>query len=318
MAGQAGGEIRRVQRLGSSSLVVTLPKSWVKSMNLKPGDPVMVVVEGRGLRIYPVEGSGGGGGGASRISGLTAGEARRFLWCSYVIGPDEIVVDGIGDDVYESLREASLVLVGVDISREGDRARVSILVDPAKLDPKSTIRGIAGDLERVVRLLAEAIRGKGENGAVERMRVSMQRSLALVERGLVAALTTQPSSQRSRHYVNMMIAANFLGLAASSLLDAANTAIELNVKSERLASTIEPLSKLALEAGLNVASPSLKRSRELLDTIQDLKDRLSKEIVDISMSKEEAVVLAMVLEALKHLYVASTLCYCTARILQHH
>lgn len=44
---------RRIQRLGGSSLIVTLPKTWVRKLGLTPGDEVLVVDEGGHLRIVP-------------------------------------------------------------------------------------------------------------------------------------------------------------------------------------------------------------------------------------------------------------------------
>ncbi len=44
---------RRVQRLGGSSLIITLPKNWVKKLGLIAGDEVIVVDEGAHLKILP-------------------------------------------------------------------------------------------------------------------------------------------------------------------------------------------------------------------------------------------------------------------------
>ena len=44
---------RRVQKLGGSSLVITLPKSWVKKTGISVGDSVIVVDEGDYLKVYP-------------------------------------------------------------------------------------------------------------------------------------------------------------------------------------------------------------------------------------------------------------------------
>jgi len=35
-------EVRRVQRLGSSSLVITLPKEWTRRLGIKPGDQILL------------------------------------------------------------------------------------------------------------------------------------------------------------------------------------------------------------------------------------------------------------------------------------
>lgn len=44
---------RRIQRLGGSSLIVTLPKSWAKRYGLDVGDTVMVIDEGDHIKIFP-------------------------------------------------------------------------------------------------------------------------------------------------------------------------------------------------------------------------------------------------------------------------
>lgn len=51
-------EIRKVQKLGTSSLIVTLPKSWVNRLGIKPGDSVYLVEKENELRIVPFHSEG--------------------------------------------------------------------------------------------------------------------------------------------------------------------------------------------------------------------------------------------------------------------
>ncbi|MEN3000017.1 MAG: AbrB/MazE/SpoVT family DNA-binding domain-containing protein [Acidilobaceae archaeon] len=44
---------RRIQKLGGSSLIVTLPKTWAKRYGLDVGDTVMVLDEGDHIKIFP-------------------------------------------------------------------------------------------------------------------------------------------------------------------------------------------------------------------------------------------------------------------------
>lgn len=48
---------RRVQKLGGSSLIVTLPKSWAKKLGLDVGDTLVIVDEGSHLKIFPLDSS---------------------------------------------------------------------------------------------------------------------------------------------------------------------------------------------------------------------------------------------------------------------
>ncbi|MEM0020660.1 MAG: AbrB/MazE/SpoVT family DNA-binding domain-containing protein [Fervidicoccaceae archaeon] len=51
-------EIRKVQKLGTSSLIITLPKTWVNRLGIRPGDSVYLVEKERELRIIPFQGEG--------------------------------------------------------------------------------------------------------------------------------------------------------------------------------------------------------------------------------------------------------------------
>jgi len=42
------GTVRKVQRLGGSSLIITLPKQWAKKLGIKVGDEIQVVEDGAG------------------------------------------------------------------------------------------------------------------------------------------------------------------------------------------------------------------------------------------------------------------------------
>jgi len=48
-------EVRRVQKFGRSTLMISLPAEWVKSVGLSPGDAVNIeVLEDGSLRLTPL------------------------------------------------------------------------------------------------------------------------------------------------------------------------------------------------------------------------------------------------------------------------
>jgi AbrB family looped-hinge helix DNA binding protein len=86
---QVGQELRRVQRLGGSSLVVTIPKQWARKIGLGPGDQVAVIDEGSALRIVPVSLSGGLAGRILRVRVNSIVERiglERVVRCAYTLG----------------------------------------------------------------------------------------------------------------------------------------------------------------------------------------------------------------------------------------
>lgn len=72
-------ETRKVQKLGYSSLVVSLPKKWADQIGLKPGDSVFIKIDNGGLRVLP-----------SMDTTLEREKRRR-----YVVNTDMIYDEGI-------------------------------------------------------------------------------------------------------------------------------------------------------------------------------------------------------------------------------
>jgi len=86
---QFGQDLRRVQRLGGSSLVVTIPKQWARKIGLTPGDQVAIIDEGSSLRIVPVALSGSVRGRTLRVRVNSIIERlglERVIRCAYTLG----------------------------------------------------------------------------------------------------------------------------------------------------------------------------------------------------------------------------------------
>ncbi len=85
---------RRVQKLGGSSLVVTLPKSWVKRMNIKAGDNIIVIDEGEYLKIMPANMPSNSKSLALKLTHSLSrpDNMKLMVSCSYLHGYDKIVI----------------------------------------------------------------------------------------------------------------------------------------------------------------------------------------------------------------------------------
>ena len=306
---------RRLQKLGSSSLVVTLPKEWVKRLGLKPGDPVYVAVEGDTVRVVPVE---GGSGVEARIrvraSKPRPEEAVRMLWCAYVLGPEEVHLDGAGDEVYDALKDAASSFIGVEVVREEDGVGIAILVDPSRVDVRASIRGVASDLQDVVGILRRAASGEQVGVEAEKARVRLQRSITLAERYLMGVLTARGPTVDAKTIASTPLATNFLGLAASTLLDAVRLVKDFELAAKKdLERILDLLASASAEAALNIATPSMKRSAEVLAKIERLKTEAETIIRSKNSTKGDAVLASKIYEALRHLHIATILIYCNLK-----
>ncbi len=128
-------ESRRLQRLGTSSLVVTLPKDWVRRFNLKPGDSVLVYDEGDSIRVVPEKPADA----SVEISPSTrdVDEVSRGLVCLYIMGYSDVKVraDGMGVVELSRVKRTAMRLQGVEVVEDEDGSlRVRYVADPSKVE----------------------------------------------------------------------------------------------------------------------------------------------------------------------------------------
>ena len=137
----APGFTRRVQRTGSSSLSITLPKGWTDSMNLQSGDTLRFRDLGEGrLEISPVKVEAV----SERRQKLLRIDASatppkllaRLLIGGYITGQDQVVVSsrsGLTPEQRQEVRRTVAHVLGMSITQE-EAASVEIqnFIDPGK------------------------------------------------------------------------------------------------------------------------------------------------------------------------------------------
>lgn len=115
---------RRVQRLGGSSLIVTLPKTWAKKVGLGIGDEVVVVDEGNHLRILPSNSELVRNIGSVNIklaNYVKELNPRELARCAFISGYDRILIElprsnGVNaEEILEELKKSDFVLEAVQV-----------------------------------------------------------------------------------------------------------------------------------------------------------------------------------------------------------
>ncbi len=143
-------EIRKVQKLGYSTIVVSLPRSWVKEKSIKKGDSVIVRVEEDGsLRIIPYNMGEEKNIYERYIIDVTniasKGLIERALIGNYLLGHDTITFKTkdkrIPSWVLEEVMEAINRLAGVEIvDQRLNEITVQCFIDPTKFKLKGLVR----------------------------------------------------------------------------------------------------------------------------------------------------------------------------------
>ena len=136
----APGFTRRVQRTGSSSLSITLPKAWTDSMNLETGDTLRFRDLGGGrLEISPANAENPADR-RQKLLRIDASDAppkllARLLIGAYITGQDQIVVSsrtGLTPEQRQEVRRTVAHVLGMTVvEEESGGVEIQNFVDPA-------------------------------------------------------------------------------------------------------------------------------------------------------------------------------------------
>ena len=133
-------ESRKIQKVGASTLTVSIPKEWAEQRNLKKGDQLFLVQEGEALMLLP----GPLAEERSRASSEVVVDAdlcdepgmlERVIVGNYVLGRDKILIRAtqrIRSDHQDEIRRAVRRLMGIGIIEENpQRVALHASIDPS-------------------------------------------------------------------------------------------------------------------------------------------------------------------------------------------
>ncbi len=145
-------ESRKLQKVGYSTLSVSLPSNWVKEMNLKRGDTVFIESEKDGsLKLFPSDMIKPSEGVEEYICNADLCDdpkmLERVIVGSYILGRDLISVissERIKSEQAEETRMIMRKLIGLGIIEETpDRIVLQCSVDPAKFQLDMLLRRLS-------------------------------------------------------------------------------------------------------------------------------------------------------------------------------
>jgi phosphate uptake regulator len=145
-------ESRKLQKVGYSTLSVSLPSNWVKEMNLKRGDTVFLAQEKDGsLKVFPSEILSPREGVEEYICNCDLCDdpkmLERVIVGSYILGRDLFSIissDRVRSEHIEEVRGIMRKLIGLGIIEEtSDRITLQCSVDPRKFHLDMLLRRLS-------------------------------------------------------------------------------------------------------------------------------------------------------------------------------
>ena len=141
-------ESRKVQKVGTSTLTISLPKPWVEKFGLKQGDQVFLEEEGSFLKVTPAAMATRRTGSPEYVVDADLcdepGILHRVIVGNYVLGRERIVVKASGrlkSDHLTEAREAARRLMGMGIIEEtASRITLQCSIEPTKYPVDTLIK----------------------------------------------------------------------------------------------------------------------------------------------------------------------------------
>ena len=153
---EKGFEVRKVQRLGSTSLFITLPKKWVNRWGIKPGDKVFLELLGDGsLRLLSEKSRQNQGKKSIKIdlSSLKL-DVSYVVRALYDLGYDEIVFEfkkDIQSKVISQIRTEIEKYLGLELIEYSETtAKVDCVIDDNKFGIDSLVKRLLTIISRKI------------------------------------------------------------------------------------------------------------------------------------------------------------------------
>lgn len=139
--------VRRVQITGGSSFIITLPKDWAESVNLKKNDPVVVVPQPNGgllLNVGVTQSQNADYATTIDADSVPDAEALyRMLIGAYIAGHSEIAVTSahsLRGGMLEAVSRFTQTSIGMEIYEEfEDRVVMKDLMDQTEVLPQKNV-----------------------------------------------------------------------------------------------------------------------------------------------------------------------------------
>ena len=269
-------ETRKVQRLGPSTLAMTLPAEWAQAQNVDKGDEVSLRIGGKGtLTVMPESVTSEESEAVITATGLDADAVERAIVAQYVLGRRIIHVDAAEDETLESTHinavyNAETQLMGLGVIEETPESiAIRCSVDPEDF----TLDNLMERLESTGSTMRnEAVKSLAHNNpdlaqrALNRERQANKIFVLLLR--LIFTAYQNPNLARSVGLNDGFPLIGYRSMAKNLELTADNA---------------EDIAEIALEAennALNVESGTMRRIREFTDHVNEITELAVEAVVD--------------------------------------
>jgi len=309
---------RKVQRLGASSLIVTIPKEWARRNNVDVGDVVSLIDAGDRLILLP-------GDSSKEIVVSFDGRHKRVVkhigrltLCGFIFGHDRIIVEsprmGTTREIMERVERVLSILPYIYV--QGDGKKVVLDLNAPGEDPWSALHSLGRSTVEFLERLSEYLKGKANltTSDVETLHLDLMRKNYRLLRSVNKSEARGGLESIMSQY--FFLYSSFLGLAVETLYSLSRDIVRLRGKLkedevERLTFLMQLLEVIVATISSRLEPMSVKKIEETywkIKTILELENSI-EELMDTS-SPAYAYLVAKIIDIARILELAGSVMVC--------
>ncbi|WP_202318935.1 phosphate signaling complex PhoU family protein [Archaeoglobus neptunius] len=278
-------EVRKLQLIGGSSYMVSLPKNWVKLNELKQGDDIYLQVEDSVITLYPKsfrEFARITSVQIDKLPSLDEKFVRRFIYALYLQGIDEIVITDRKINARAVSRMGEIVkdLIGMEIIDASEGRIVLKCLTSTDFDVYGVVRRMTQIIQSMIATILDGIDRRDREALrdIENLEKDSDRLYLLAvrqEHRLVREFSSPSKWNELRLILGIRTVAKLIEEISDALYNFSTYAVEMKsdelkeVKKyfEKLKMAFEKLSNAYFNSDVSLSEESIEDLEELEETL---------------------------------------------------
>ncbi|MEB3759996.1 MAG: AbrB/MazE/SpoVT family DNA-binding domain-containing protein [Desulfurococcales archaeon] len=298
-------EARRVQKLGASSLIVTIPKDWARKLNIEPGQIVYLSKEGDTIRIIPQSKAR-----KEKMTPILEIEsekdlllARQAVNCIYVTGLDKAIIKSKKktDKLSLEVKRRALDLMGVEVYEEDDRTlQIMIYIDIQKTDINSILKQVSHSALKALDTIKVLLGDERNKSFIVDETQILKKDLVRYQHAILRYLSTERTREPSSILYYMASAVGYFSSIIDILLSYTDLVVTMDLDeqaklSDQSRKIIESLKKLVTETVSLLLEPNNEKLDKVLKELEKLENNIRSRIKEDTLTRAETIFLSQVL-----------------------
>ncbi|ADC64793.1 phosphate uptake regulator, PhoU [Ferroglobus placidus DSM 10642] len=274
-------EVRKLQLIGGSSYMVSLPKDWVRSNKLKQGDELLLLIEDDIVKIVPKKISEDYRIVKAKITNIPRYDEKfleRFVYALFIQGLDEVEIEDKGLTPRVIAKISSIVhsIIGMEVIDASNGRVVLRSLTSSELDVNGVLNRMAQIIEGIFDGIVDCMTLGDMEGLkdVKNLENDTDRLYLLairLENRIMKDISSPSRWNELRHILGMRLVAKFLEEIADDLHDFSEKLPEISEEFkgnllmflEDLNSTFSKVMKAYISGDIDMAEDSISQANEI-------------------------------------------------------